>query len=274
MMGILDVFGKFINNIFQFVYEVNAKLDFSGVTSYAVTIAIAFVGLCAIKQGLDIYVFQVDGDPDSDPVELFTRMMISISIIYCGDFILNELIKLSGVMSDEIQGRMESIASKKSFDEIFMDLAEKANGTEFFKSFMMGFTMTIICCITLIALIIFCFQAVKRGAELMLFQLILPLVATDLLTANKERWNAFRSELLLCVFGYIIQVVAYNVFLYLLAKGVYDPQGYSVIAALGWLIVVISTPKWLSKFVYSSGVGNGAKGGVRTAAFIVPQMVK
>lgn len=274
LIGLLDMFGKLINNIFQAVYDINAKIDFSSVTSYVMGLAIAFVGLCAVKQGLDIYVFQVDGDPDSDPLELVTRTFIAVAVIYCGDYVLKESIKFAGMLCSEIQGKTGSITAKGEFDTLFKQMLENGYGGSFYKTKGMGFAIVILCCMTLIATLIFSFQAVKRGAELMLFQLMLPLIATDLITTNKERWNAFKSELVLCVFGYILQVLSFNVFLYLLAKGVNEPTGLSIVAAMGWLIVVISTPKWLSKFMYSSGAGNGAKGGVRTAAFMLPQMMK
>lgn len=278
MMGIIEVFGGFINNIFATVWEVNEKLNFDRITKYSVRLALAYVVLKAVKQGLDVYVFETEGDPDSDPLELITRSFQASAVIYCGTYVVDILIKVSGIITNDIV-QLVPQASKindMTYKNNFNSLLDLFYNNSLYKTKAVGFVLTVLLCFMLIATIIFIFHAGKRGAELTLFKILLPLMATDLLTASREKWKQFSSELAICIFGYILQIASFNIFLVLLATSVAEiSKTYSsLFAALGWLILVISAPKWLSKFMYSSGVGNGAKGGARSAAFVIPQMMK
>lgn len=275
LLAVVDSLGSFLDNIFDWIWKVNESLKINALMNYVVAIAIGFVVLCAIKQGLDIYVFQTEGDADADPLELITRSAIAVAVIYCGDFVVLQLLKFSSTLTDEVTAKISSITSDKVSSSFSKVVDTFYNGTVY-KTKTIGFVMILLCVSILIAMIIFIFHATKRGAELILFRLLLPLVAIDLLTTNKERWNAFKNELLICIFGYVLQILSFNVFTHILALSAKNSSQivYYVIAALGWLMMVISTPKWLEKFVYTSGIGNGAKGGVRSAAFLVPQLLR
>ena len=130
----------------------------------------------------------------------------------------------------------------------------------------------------IVACIIFIFQAAKRGAELMLFQLLISIMAVDLLTTNKERWNSFFTELIITIFGYIIQLICFKIFMVIFSGvvAVDDPvkAAKNVFLALAWLMLVISSPKWLQKFSYSSGVGNVAKGGLRNSTYLISSLIR
>lgn len=282
MSGFIEAFGSFINNIFNTVWEVNELLNFERMEKYTVRIALAYVVFKAVKQGLDVYVFETEGDPDSDPLELLTRVFQTSAIIYCGTWVINRLITIAGIMATDVIIKIPQVAEKEveitesSFSNNFIKMIDTFYGASRYKGKAIGHILTLLCLAMLIATIIFVFHAGKRGAELTLFKILLPLVAVDLLTTSRDRWKQFFSEMMICIFGYIVQVFSFNVFLILIGNSVEDLSSMTnyLLAALGWLIVVVSAPKWLSKWMYSSGIGNGAKGGARSAAMLISGIIK
>jgi len=265
----VDFLADIINDIFDFMYALNVGLNFDTISNYTVMMAITLTSLFAIKQGIDVYVLHVDGDPDADSLELMTRVSITVATIMCGQWFITYLIELASTLSTEVVSTM--VYPERTAAEICIDIVTKivTMGT------MTAFIQLIFIAVTVIAFIIFIFKAAKRGAELILFQIMLPILALDLLTTNKERWNAFKTELMICIFGYIIQLFCFNVFMILFAQvmsvnGMLDPK--IMFGALAWLMIVLSAPKWIQKFIYSSGIGQTTKGGARSAMYLIPKL--
>lgn len=278
LLAIVKIFAPFLNNIFNTIYAMNAALDFSKVSNYISTVAICLAGACFAKKGLEVYVFQTEGDPDADPAEMVTRAIETVAAIYCGNYIVGKAVEYAAILSKELQQKLVYLNlpdSGSTIEKSINTLVENAYDATAVKHHMVSFVLLILIVVMVVALLIFIFHAAKRGAELVLFQLLLPIMAGDLLTTNREKWKAFISELIICIFGYVIQVFAFTVFTYLLAQSTVKASQMVpyLISAIGWLIVVISTPKWLGKFIYSSGVGDGAKGGIRTGSFFAPQLL-
>lgn len=280
MLGTIEAFQSFFNNIFDTMWNINNKLDLTKLNNYLVTLALAYVGFLVIKQALCTYVFQIEGDSDNDPLEMCTRTSISVMMIYSGSFVVSKLIQLAGTISVEVQKNIVGLDIKQGKGNGLSDKLKKVieftyDGSKF-KVKEVASVYTLLLLVLLVALVIFLIQAAKRGAELLAFQLLLPILATDLITTNREKWNSFFTELIICIFGYIIQVTAFSIFSYLFVKGADNPSellSYTL-AAFGWIMVVIATPKWLTKFLYSSGVGNGMKGGIRSATYVLPQLMR
>lgn len=277
MIGFISVFSKFIDNIFDCIWEVNSALHFDDVLSYTGSLAIAYVSLKGIKQAFDIYVLETDGDADADPLELITRTCEAVAVIYCGSYAISMLIQMADKIAEEIVPKIAGVTEAASGNTALniKNVIDFCYNDSSMKGTNEAFIMAILLLVMLIALVMFIFMAAKRAAELMLFQILVAPVATDLLTVNREKWNAFKSELFVCIFGYVLQVGEFQVFSSLMAMSgthLTDMLKYAM-AATGWLVCVISAPKWLEKFMYSSGVGNAAKGGIRTAGFVLPQII-
>lgn len=272
LTGIVEYLEPIISNIFDFMYQVNVDLGLDGIADYTQGLGLALLAAFAVKQGIDVYFLHVDGDPDADPLELVTRVAIATATMMCGVDIIKFLIGKASIICAEA---VKSIGyDGRTATEIITDAFMKflSVGT------IVVVVQSIFLAITVIALLIFVIKAAKRGAELILFQIMLPLVALDMLTTSREKWNAFRNELIICIFGYILQVLSFNIFMILLSKaitvdGVVESPS-SIIATMGWLIVVLSAPKWLQKFMYSSGVGNGVKSGATMGAHMIPMLLR
>lgn len=268
----VNYLADYINNIFATMYELNTSLNLDNVSNYTLYVGLTLTSMFAIKQGIDVYVLHTNGDSEDDPLDLVTRIAVTVSTIMCGQWAISYLITLASTLSTEVTSRV--IYEKREFGEIFLDIMLKvlSAGT------IICFVQLIFIVIILISFIIFIFKAAKRGAELILFQMMLPLLALDLLTTSRERWNTFKTELLICIFGYIIQLFCFNVFMILFTEVIsidektLDPK--YLFGCIAWLMVVLSAPKWLQKFMYTTGIGQATKGGARSAAYIVPKLLK
>lgn len=267
MTGVVKVLADFINNIFGFMYEINNSVGISDLETWSQNIAFALVTVIAMKKIFSIYILQNDGDPDQDPFEMLTRLAVAVAVIVCGKDLMQYGIKMAGVMADEA---IAMLSVKKEMSAMLLDvLTIVCVGSE-----IEMFIYLIFLTITIASLIIFCLKAGRRAAELILFSIMLPLVACDLVTTQRERWNAFFTELMLCIFGYVLQVISFTIFGILFSKIGAALNIKYMIAALAWLTLVLSVPKWVEKFVHNSGVGNTAKGAIRTATFMLPYTFK
>ena len=273
--GIVEIFTDYMNNIFQTMYDLNNSfLNLDKLNNFISGLAIILVTTFAIKQGIQVYALNSDGDPDADPLELLERISVSVAVIMCGNWMVNELIKLSAKIAEDTTSLTTNITNSKSFTSIISAFLKLLVGSPtIIPLVLLGILGAII-----ISFFLFLYQAGKRGVELTLFQILLPLYALDLLTTNKERWNAFFTDLMITSFGYIVQLICFKIFMLIFAgiAKVSAPKDAlnSLLLSFAWMMLVVSAPKWLQKFSYSSGVGSGAKGGLRSATYLVPNLIR
>ncbi|MCI7130085.1 MAG: DUF6102 family protein [Lachnospiraceae bacterium] len=269
MQGFITVFGGFLENIFESIWAINNTLNFVPIIEYFVGVGITFVIFNAVKVGIDTYMLETDGDPDADPLELITRTCEAVAAIYCGSFVIEKMIELAGIVCDEAVAAAEAVGIKNvstqsTVEKLIVSYNTHTTG---------GFVMVVLLVAILVSLVIFVFSAAKRAAEIKMFEVLIPIMAADLLTASREKWNAFKNDLVVTVFGYILQVLAFLIFEHIFASASLEANMIlSTIAALGWLLFVIAAPKWLEKFSYNSGIGTAGKNGLRTAATMAPMI--
>lgn len=271
-IGGLDWLGPLMSNIFGTMYQINIDLGLNKVVTYTQTLGLSLVALYGVKQGIDVYCLHMDGDPDADPLEIVTRISVAVATIMCGVEITEFLIKKSNTLCAEAvkhvgyDGRAADGMLKKAFTTLLSISTTNAA------------IQVIFLAIVLISLCIFIYKAAVRGAELMGFQILLPLVAIDMLTTAREKWNAFKNELGICIFGYVLQVVSFNIFLILLSRSITlgglisSPE--NIFALLGWLKLVLSAPKWMQKFIYSTGSQGAVRTGATLGVQLIPQLIR
>lgn len=268
LIGTVNVLGAIINNIFEVMYIISKFVIVSSIRTYSVNIGLALTAVFAIKQGIDIYVLQGEGDPDADPLEMITRIAQTVATIMCGAWAINKLTEYATTITNEVASYMNT--KNESVSQTLLICMDGYKGINGVAALIYAFLYSIM----IIALIIMIFMAAKRAAELELFKILLPIMAINLLTTSKERWNSFRQELVICIFGYIAQVFCFDIFIMVLRMLASNPLNLLYIfMALGWLMLVLSAPKWLEKISYSSGVGNQTKGGARSIVYMAPTIL-
>jgi hypothetical protein len=268
--GSLELFDSLLSRIFVVMYAINYGVPLDATKNYIRGIALGLVTVFVIKQAIDIYVFNVEGDPEADPLEIFSRVVQTVAIILCSDYIITLLVFYSALFYGEMTDTLINVDSDAFGNSMKIILDYTENILSGAKACIFVFMASIMH----ISFIIYTFKAAKRGGELILFNLILPFMALNLLTTSRERWNTFKNELGICVFGYIGQVFCLRVFLYLLALFAQDPSNlYNLIASISWIILSFNAPKWFQKLFNSSGVKN-SYGGVRAVLYSIPYAIR
>lgn len=260
----LVAFGSIFDNIFVAVAEFNEGIA-RDVTDFTLPFSIAFIIFLTLKQYFSVYVLETDGDPDADPLDVLFRASQAIAVAVCCDWFFDFFLDFSSSFVNDLQSNALSSTGGEVSDTLNELLSIPAN----FKS--IPAVIIIIAIGVTVAIIIFGISAGIRGAELILFKMLFPLFACDLLTTSRERWNGFFTSYLVTWLAYGLQLVSFNMFASTLTNFVTsDVTDFWKLFAImiGWLVLMLRAPRWLEKFAYSSGIASGLSGAGRNVMHI------
>lgn len=225
-------------------------------TSYISTL---FSGVLGAKHIVTTYMLETDGDKDMNPLQFLVKSSIAIAVIQSANFIFTYANKLSVLACKYIVGDTSfTVADLNNNDNVTLLIGTKSVGG-------------IYNCIFFVSTMIIIIKSVLRVAELVAMKVLLPLFSCDIMTASRERWNTFIFSMFVTVFGYIIQVLMMNLGFRLY---MYPENKYSLLLALGFLIFAIKAPKFLERFLYSTGIGQSAGRLGQTAMYLMPQILR
>lgn len=222
-------------------------------------ISTTFIGVLAAKKIITTYILETDGDSDMDPFQYLVKASISLAMIQMCSPLTKYLIRLSGLAFRAAGG--ESLYNVTSSEEITS--LDKASA--FVSQRTTSDIYETIFCICIIILMV---RGAFRVAEIAAMNVLFPLFACDIITAGRERWNAFFTGFLTTIFGYVIQLLMLNLSLRLYVSA---DSMYSIVLSVGCLFFSIKSPKWLDKFVYTTGLGQSAG---HSAMYMVPQLLR
>lgn len=253
---IVDVFFGVIETIFDSAETWVSAAQVEQGMAVTLSIANVFVGLLICKHILDTYILETNGDHDTDPLQIIVNCSISVAIINTGGLFCNLFLTYAEILTNTL---IEKIAVR------FDDIGEAILGLLTLASPI----ATVLLMVYVIMLIIFLFRAILRGAELALMKILFPIFACDYVTQSRERWNAFLMSFLIVIFGYSIQLFAFRLSVISFLQGSLENQLYGI----GFLWMAITTPKWLEKFVYKSGLGQKVGHGATSAMYVLPRFI-
>lgn len=266
MESVLNYYGALIGNIFEVVADQNLNSSLiENASNFTTLFALAFLALVAGKQILGVYVFGTSGDSDEEPLQLVVRVAQAVAIIGSSTWIFNELLRFSKLFA----GDLLSSAAEDDVSGYLLSLITQAQETFTMQS--VGFVFTLL--LILIGLIVFSVIAGIRGAELTLMKILLPIFAVDLVTTNRERWNSFITACVVTIMGYSLQLLLFKLCCMAFFTVEYGANsGVKLITVIGLLVFMIRTPKWLEKFIYSSGIGSATTSALRMAPLYLIRM--
>lgn len=272
ILASLEVFADLLNNVFDFMYTLNKSLDISKISTYLEGVALLLVAVMVLINAINTYLLRIEGDYEEEPIDLLVRITRCVVIILCGSWALDYMLALTSSFTEEL---LKVIGSEEiKFTNILTAMIVESSGL----GDALSIIQAIIYPIFFVLYVIFLFKAAKRGAELMGFELLMPLVALDTLKANDERWRAFSTELFICITGYIIQLVFFNLFLKFFIQGTstagFFQNPYQLLGAFALLGFVVNGPKWMQKFMYKSGISDKVSGGGRGLLHLLPHLLR
>jgi len=268
--GILDFFNDLVNGIFFTISEANLEnIMVTNAATYATLLGIALITLVGLKQYFTTYVMETNGDPDSDPLDILVRCSEAVAICCCNDFITTNFFEFSKAFANDL-GKAGTFDVRGTFINI-VGLTEN-NGSSDREPSVTVFLFILL--LMVIGILAFCFIAGIRGAELSLMRIMLPIMAVDLVTTNRERWGNFFTSYIVTFLYYGLQLLCYRMFLGSLLTVTTSVLSKELLITFGWFVLMLRSPKWLEKFIYSSGLGRGVAGAGRTAGFMLPNLIR
>lgn len=252
ILNFVEFFQKMIVKVFDSGTNFANNKEISGAVNAATVIAIALVSVMVLKQILSVYVFETDGDAEGDPLQLLVKASQAVCIICCNEMIYTELQKISKLTATDMNASVTP-------DNVFISL--KGALTQSAGVIVFGPVNLLFIIIYLVGFIMLVIKAALRGVELAVMKILVPIFSVDNITVSAERWNAFLTAYVVVFFGYIIQMLCFNMSIISFVKAITD-SGVEYLYAIGFLIFALKTPQWLEKFSYNSGLSKGVKGAV------------
>lgn len=200
---------------------------------------IGLIILKFLKKGFETYTLWTDGDPDADPLTLLTNFFkaiaISMSFLVIYDWII-------GATLDLIDRLQESISSK-STDEVltFLDNIGSGGGKFFDTLFVIVF---------LIFGIMLYFQFMKRGIEMIVLRLGMPIACMGLLDSDKGVFKPYMQKFFQNSLTVTVQIILGKLGLLVCLNGHF-------FWAFAIMSVALATPKFLQEFMIGAGGGGG-----------------
>ncbi|PNH18543.1 hypothetical protein B6K86_09165 [Lachnospiraceae bacterium] len=224
-------------------------------------ISIALIVLFCVKQYFNVYVMETAGDPSADPMDIMVRGAEATAVTSCSSWGFYTFINFSSAFAADILDGTKDVDYVATFDSVLDLLTVNPTRTSFI---WMLFLLT-----TLIGIFAFSIIATIRALELSLMFIVLPFFCVELTQTSHERFNGLVTNIIVTGLYFSLQLLLFSLFLNQLisvltgvnAESSMEPSAF---VAIGFMIAMLKTPKWLDKFVYNSGTGDMAKRGVGT----------
>lgn len=214
--------------------------------TYIIIIAISLLALKIVYEALQVYILRQNGDPDGDPGQVLIRAVQAIAVILSMKWLVQQIYIFGTHLVTDVSNFGITLAPGSGWIQLKDNLLN------------LGLPILIMAVVAGILLFIITIQAAIRGAELVLATLIGPFLALNLTSYNRSLWGSWVKQVI------IINVTqALQLLMLLIALNFYgniqDTTGLTTL--VGWLFVVVKTPKFLQQFMHSTGF-SGTVGGV------------
>ena len=200
-------------------------------------LGISLIVLKFLYKGFNIYVGWVDGDADSDPIELLTNflraMVVAISFPTLYKWI-------SSTVEELIDSLVSAIGLGTTTD--FGSVISALENSNIFTGL-----------ITVIYFILFCvlyIQFLIRGMEILILRVGMPFACVGLIDNDKGVFTPYIKKIYQSTLGVLVQVVLCKLGVGLMLTG-------QVFWAIACMNLAIKAPKFLGEFILAGGGGNG-----------------
>lgn len=214
---------------------------------------ISLIILKFLKKGFDIYILWIDGDIDSNPVLLLTNFFKSLAIALSFPTIYTWLTEIIVDLIDKIF-KATGLNEEGSLTAL----------TESLTSF--GLFISFIFLVFFILFLLLWIQFIKRGLELLILRIGLPVACTGLMDADKGVFKGYIQTLLQGTITVLVQVTLAKLSLVLMLGG-HPFWGIAAVSS------ALKTPKFLQNVLITVGGGNGIMNTAYSTARLV-QMIK
>lgn len=253
LKNIFDVFGD------QFMNATGSTLNFlqldivQKTILYSKTLVMTLLVTKTIFDALQTYILYQNGDPESDPNGLLVRTAQAVLIVGFIDEVIRMVFDFGYKVANDVKN-LGTGALNFDADGIL----KQAEGS---------LVILIMTLILFVGLIIVMIQSAIRGAEIALMAVIGPFLALNITSHNRSTWSSYFKQLVILSLTQAIQMFMVRGFSQILVS--YGSSGFGVtglLPLLGWMWVIIKSPKFVQQFAHSTGFSGTVGGGGRMVA--------
>ena len=232
-------------------------------------VSISLIVLFCVKQYFNTYIMETSGDPDADPLDILVRGSQATAIASCSTWIFYTFMNFCSLFAEEIiNGTEESTEFTTTVNSVLSALTLNITSS--------GFIWLIFIATMIIGVFAFYVVATIRALELAMMYIILPFFCVELCYANHERFNGLITNIVVTGLYFVLQLIMFLLFSSQMISALTGVTAEStmqpdILVALGFMIVMLRSPKWLDKFVYNSGIGDTTK---RSASLVGTSAVR
>lgn len=262
---ILDGVETFFFGIIRGFYEdVSWFMDYiDPLCVITMQIASVLLALMAGKHLVTTYLLETDGDSEIEPLQYMVKVTLALAIIQSHFFIFTVLQNLSSALCAAIDAGFHATVPVLSISELW-NVVMPGGGISAFS--------IILIVVYVVMIIMMFFKVFLRAVELGIQKAVFPIFCVDFLSPGQEKWKSFTLSYGVTFFGYIIQYVCFRISVSLFFMGISGSR--YIMGALAAIYFGIKSPKWIEKYVYTSGVGQTISGGARSAVYMLPTLAR
>lgn len=250
VLGSVNEYFNQANNVVN-LSEVNTISSLINIFSTSIIVAVM------MKQILSTYVLETDGDSDQSPIKVLEKGCIALALIHMNNYILRILLNMANTLCDALLG------------SININFLNEELGRKLEEGFGFDSLLWIVLLLAYtVGFVMFLWKSLKRNAELAAMKMVFGIFACDIVTVGMERFRSFISSYIVTIFSFVLQMIFFKLsILMMVGRG-------NFMLALAFIFMAATAPKWLEKYVYSSGIAKSTANTARTAGYMLPQLLR
>lgn len=221
-----------------------------------VSLSIALIIFFCTKRYFDVYIMESSGDSDSDPMDILINGSRAVAITTTSSWLfatyMNFTVSLVRFVLDQVgeNGEDYTVTLSGVVSTVYTNVVS------------FGLTWTIFLVVIIVGLLIFMVIGFLRAIDLMLMYILYPIFCAELVFTSHERYNGIVTNIVVTSCYYLIQLICFYFLIQSILHGMVgiDDTTTNILGekliTLAWLIACIRSPKWLEKFVYTTGIGD------------------
>jgi hypothetical protein len=215
----------------------STQMDFfSGMSTAVFEMAMWLLILKFLRNGFETYIAETGGDPDASPMAMVARFVKAIVLAVSFPVLYEFFARICITFLSMLLGSSSLPLSENSNLLTQISTASMSGLANFV--FWIGF-------------LILYFQLLKRGAELLVLRLCVPIACVGLIESDNGAYAPFMMMIFKTGMTTITQIVLFQLSYTMISS-------YDVMIGFIFLLLAISAPKFLQQFMVPSGGGGGA----------------
>ncbi len=231
-----------------------------GLSGICFSLGVSLIVLKFLKKGFDVYILQTDGDAEADPLGLLVNFTRALAIAIG----FPTLYKWMADATEETINAMLAVEN--------MSLASMVTDAYMGIDSLLKASLNLI---FMVMLIMLAYQMIKRGLEIYVLRIGVPIACVGLIENDRGAFKAYSQKFFQSMFAVIVQIVLLKVGLLLMATATGDLVAdiLQLLFAIAVLGLAFGMPKLLAEFTTNMSGGGGGLNTVYSGARMA-QMAK